>query len=463
MAKKKILLLSDDMRLHSGVGTVSKEFVRGTIKEFDWVQLGGAIKHPDEGKILDLSAELNTDYNITDAYCKIYPVSGYGNPDILRQVMKIEKPDAIIHFTDPRFWQWLYQMEHEIRESVPLMFYTIWDDLPYPRWNEPFYESCDQLLCISKHTHNIVKNVVRDYPKEDWQINYIPHGINSDIFFPINEDSKEYASLLSFKLNLFNEETEPEFVIFWNNRNIRRKNPGDLILAYRDFCESLSKEQADKVLLLMHTDKVDDNGTDLPAVIKELCPYNVMFTTKKYDEKEMNLLYNCADVTVNIASNEGFGLSAAESLMCGVPIINNVTGGLQDHCGFKKDSGEYLTEHDYTTDWGSNHDKRYQRCGNWAKPVFPTNRSLAGSPMTPYIFDDRCKFEHVGIRMKEWYDTPAEKRKEYGMEGHKFVNDPAVGMSSKEMSNRFIKYINLTLDKWAPRKRYTLYKVGEQV
>ena len=48
--KKKILLLSDDCRLKSGVGTMSREFIRGTCHIFDWVQLGGALNHPDNGK-----------------------------------------------------------------------------------------------------------------------------------------------------------------------------------------------------------------------------------------------------------------------------------------------------------------------------------------------------------------------------------------------------------------------------
>ena len=46
--KKKILLLSDDLRMSSGVGTMSREFVLGTLKHYDWVQIGGAIKHPEE-------------------------------------------------------------------------------------------------------------------------------------------------------------------------------------------------------------------------------------------------------------------------------------------------------------------------------------------------------------------------------------------------------------------------------
>ena len=159
MKKKKILLLSDDLRMSSGVGTVSKNFVLGTLHKYDWVQAGGAIKHPEEGKIVDMNESIRKDTGIEDACLKIYPISGYGNQELVRQLINIEKPDAILHYTDPRFWVWLYQMEHEIRQQIPIFYYNIWDDLPYPMWNEPFYESCDLIMNISKQTVNIVDNV----------------------------------------------------------------------------------------------------------------------------------------------------------------------------------------------------------------------------------------------------------------------------------------------------------------
>ena len=101
--KKKILLLSDDLRMHSGIATQSKEFVMGTMHKYDWVQLGGAVKHPEHGKIVDMCQAVQNEYGVRGAYLKIYPITGYGNPNILREVMEIEKPDAIMHFTDPRF------------------------------------------------------------------------------------------------------------------------------------------------------------------------------------------------------------------------------------------------------------------------------------------------------------------------------------------------------------------------
>ena len=72
MAKKKILLLSDDLRLTSGIATVSRDIVLGTAREFDWVQVGAAINHPDKGKVLDLSEDLRKTQGIDGASVKIY-------------------------------------------------------------------------------------------------------------------------------------------------------------------------------------------------------------------------------------------------------------------------------------------------------------------------------------------------------------------------------------------------------
>lgn len=155
--KRKILLLSDDMRLPSGVGGVSKDIVIGTVDMFDWAQLGAAINHPDKGKVFDLSEDAKKSTGIDDAYVKLYPWAGYGDPMVLRQLIDLEKPDAILHFTDPRFWTWLYQMEREIRNyyKIPILYYNIWDSGPTPDYNSDFYASCDSLYSISKQTYGI--------------------------------------------------------------------------------------------------------------------------------------------------------------------------------------------------------------------------------------------------------------------------------------------------------------------
>tara|TARA_R100000322_G_scaffold165609_1_gene131124 strand:+ start:256 stop:1641 length:1386 start_codon:yes stop_codon:yes gene_type:complete len=458
--RKKIVLLSDDLRLSSGVGTMSKEIVFGTLHKYDWFQVGAAIDHPENGKLVDLSEQVKKEIrpDVENPYLKILPFSGYGNQDLIRELMKHEQPDAIMIYTDPRFWDWLFHMEHEIRQKIPIFYYNIWDDLPYPMWNEPFYESVDMLMNISKQTYNIVKNVRKEIPVKDWQCTYIPHGIDEEKYYPIDEEHEEYTDMTTWFSQQLNG-LQPKYTIFYNNRNIRRKQPSDIILAFRTFCEMIGRDKAKECLLLMHTQPKDPNGTNLPEIAEQLCGgFNVAFSSKKLDYKYLNYLYNMASVTINIASNEGFGLGTAESLMTGTPILVNVTGGLQDQCGFKKEDGSYLTEDDYYTEWGSNHDGRYKDCGEWAFPVFPSNRSLQGSLPTPYIFDDRASFEHVAVKMKEIYDI-RDKLKDRGMKGREFVLDEKIGMTAKNMCSRFINDMENAWDNFEPRKKFEIYKV----
>jgi hypothetical protein len=467
--KKKILLLSDDLRLNSGIATMSREIVFGTAHHYDWVQLGAALQHPDHGKIFDVSDSLNKELGIDHASVKIYAHTGYGTADVLREILAAERPDAIMHFTDPRFWDWLYLMEHELHceYKLPLIYYNIWDDAPAPMWNRPFYESCDLLMNISKQTNSLVKLVLgpdgfHDIYTGDGTgkrlVAFVPHGIPKDRFFPLTEGHPEWEEYGKFRDD-FKRNNGVDFIIYWNNRNVRRKQPGDVMLAFRKFCDGLPPEKASRVALFMHTQVQDPNGTDLMAVKKAICPkYKVIFNQEVLPTKLMNFFYNVADVTLNIASNEGFGLSSAESIMAGTVIINNVTGGLQDQCRFEDENGAWIEFKDAFT---TNHTGRYRKCGPWVKPVFPSNRSLQGSIPTPYIFDDRCDFNDVATRIREWYDMPAEERREAGLAGRAWLTSQESGMSAIEMCGRMMVCIDQCLSQWEPKKSFELIKVNK--
>jgi glycosyltransferase involved in cell wall biosynthesis len=460
MAKKKILLLSDDLRMSSGVGTMSKEFVLGTMNHYDWVQVGGAIKHPEAGKVVDMSKSTVEATGIKDAKLTIYPISGYGNPDLLREILNREKPDAILHYTDPRFWRWLYEIEHELRQELPIFYYNIWDDWPAPKYNEWFYESCDLIMNISKQTYAIVNDVCENKPRTDWDSTYLPHGVSEE-FYPISVFDDEHKEVEKLRRQL--TEDNVDFIVFYNNRNIRRKMPGDVIMAFKTFCDMLPKDMADRCALLMHTQPRDENGTDLPEVAKQVAPdYKVYFSDKKLETNQLNHMYNMVDVTINMASNEGFGLGTAESLKAGTPIIVNVTGGMQDQVGFKiKD--KLVTAEDYKEIKSFHDDRKWKdnpdlTWGEWAKPVWPSTRALMGSIPTPYIFDDRCRWDDVADRIKEWYDMGVEKRNACGLKGNEFVKSDEVMITSKAMSQNFIDHMDRAFEEWKPRKPFSIFK-----
>ena len=387
--RKKILLICDDIRVHSGVATVAKEIVLHTCHHFNWAQMAGAIQHPEKGKKTDLSGDTNKMVNIDDSYVVQYPVDGYGDPTILRSVMKNEKPDAILLVTDPRYFKYIFDMEAEIRKDIPIAYLNIWDDYPAPMYNRPFYEACDLLMGISKQTVNINKLVLKDVNKPKI-FKYVPHGLDDTQYYPIDKDHKEYAELNQFKDAVF-KGRESDFTIFFNSRNIRRKQIPDTLLAFRVFLDSLPKDKADKCHIILHTEAVQDAGTDLYKVneyfLGENYPQNVIFSHNKLENKQLNFLYNLADVQVLITSNEGWGLTITEAMLAGTPIIANVTGGMQDQMRFEDKDGKWFEP---DGDIPSNHRKTFTKHGEWAFPVYPSSRSIQGSPPTPYIFDDRC-------------------------------------------------------------------------
>jgi glycosyltransferase involved in cell wall biosynthesis len=458
--RKKILLLSDDIRTTSGIATMAREMVLGTCHHYNWVNLGATIQNPDEGKILDLSGDCNNFAQITDAMVTLHPSSGYGTIERVRDLLKTEKPDAILLFTDPRYWEWLWIHEREIRSQVPILYLNIWDSLPYPLYNKGYYESCDLLMAISKQTENINRSVLGE-AAHDKVIGYVPHGINENVFFPINEGDENWSILQEFKKNLLGDK-EYEFVLMFNSRNIRRKSFPDTLLAWKLFVDGLPEDKKDKVAFIAHTQPVDENGTDLPAVVEMIwgkTPPNVFITgLNRFIPEQMNLLFNCADAGILISSNEGWGLSLTEAMMCGKPIIANVTGGMQDQMRFEDEKGDWIK---FTEEFGSNHFGKYKKCGEWAFPVFPSNMSLIGSVPTPYIFDDRADFRDAAAQIKAIYDLTPEERKRLGKSAREWTLSDEAMMTSTNMGKNVIKYIDQTFDTWIPRKSHDFIKIEE--
>ena len=457
--RKKILLLCDDIRMHSGIATMAREIVVGTSHHFNWVNLGAAINHPEAGKGFDISTEINRLTGIEDSDVKVLPNNGYGDAMQIRALIAQEKPDAIFIFTDPRYWVWLFEIEREIRNEIPLMYLNIWDDYPAPLYNKPYYESCDLLMAISKQTKNI-NEIVLGEAVENKILKYVPHGINEEHFFPMTSVD-QLETLGQFKKDLF-QGKDIEFVAFFNSRNIRRKSPGDVILSYRMFCDLIGEEKAKKCALVMHTQAVDENGTDLYAVREAICDesyVNVFFSQERLDTPQINLLYNIADVGLLITSNEGWGLSLTETMMAGKMIIANVTGGMQDQMRFTDENGKWIN---FSSDFPSNHRGTYKEHGEWAVPVYPSNISMVGSVPTPYIFDDRCAPEDVAKALEEVYNMGKEERDRRGAAAREWVTSDESGMSARQMCTNVIDAMDETFEKFTPRSRFDLYKVTDR-
>jgi glycosyltransferase involved in cell wall biosynthesis len=375
--KITVLTISDHPLLPSGVGTQTKYVIEALLRsgKFNVISLGGAVKHQDYTP------------KRVDGYpgsWEIFPIDGYGNAQIVSAFISDRKPDILYFMTDPRFYEWLWAVDDSIRESVPMVYYHVWDNYPYPKFNKRYYESNDVIASISKVTSDIVRTVAPEVEEH-----YVPHAVDSKIF---NKKPQEEID----KLIANNKSLKDRFVFFWNNRNARRKQTGSLIHWFRDFLE-LESVDRNKVCLFLHTDPNDPHGQPVQYLVDELGfqEGEVVLSTNKLPSEQMSLLYNLADCTVNISDAEGFGLATLESLSCGTPIIVNMTGGLQ----------EQVTDGEQWFGIG----------------ITPASKAVIGSQQVPYIYEDRISREDFLDALLKMYNKTPEELQQLGQLGQEHV------------------------------------------
>jgi glycosyltransferase involved in cell wall biosynthesis len=289
--------------------------------------------------------------------------------------------------------------------------------------------------------------------KETVFLKYIPHGANGKFFFKPSDEAR-----LAFRKKMFGEQLTPEFVVLYNNRNIRRKMTGDVVLAFRKFVLDLTETQRKGCVLVLHTQPVDENGTDLVALVRDCAPeIQVVFSSDRVDTPTLNLIYANSDVVINLANAEGFGLGTLEALMAEKMIIANVTGGLQDQMGFRDDEDNLLNEDiHYNAKFGSNHQGTYRTHGEWVVPVFPKTSTLIGSPPTPYIYEDHADWREAASALRFVYDLDPIERDRRGKLGREYVLNN--NFTAERMGQGFIDGIDTVFSQWKPRERFVMVK-----
>ncbi len=295
--KLKVLTLSDNPLMFSGVGIQTRYMIEGLLKtgKYQFISLGGS-ENPSDTRPIKTN-EYGDDWVIIPT--NMQALKAHANAEMVRSILATEKPDVVWFMTDPRFWEWLWMIEHEIRPHVPILYYHVWDNYPAPTFNAKFYNSNDVIVTISKLTDDIVKLTAPEVTRH-----YLPHTVNTDIFKRYPKEEIEKREQIIFG----SEGRKGRFVFFWNSRNQRRKHAGTMIYWFKEFLDTVGR---DKAVLIMHTDPFDPHGSNLEALIKELGLTNgeVRFSTNnKTTFDDLAYFYNIADCTLNSSDAEGFGL-----------------------------------------------------------------------------------------------------------------------------------------------------------
>ena len=376
--KKKILLLSDHALCTSGVGVQSRHLMTGLIEKDEWSvrQFGAAIKHADYNTV-----RVNDDFIIK-------PVDGFGTKELLRVTLATEKPDVVILFTDPRFFIWLFEMEDEIHQICPIAWWHVWDNAPYPAFNNALYESTDLINCHSHMTYELIKD------HHPGKVNFVPHALPPDIHYKLPDSEIE-----NIRQQLLGSARKDWFIAHWVNRNARRKRPNDLLEAWAKFLDKIEKKHNKRdAVLVLHTDPHDSEGPALRHAVDFLgISENIVFSTERVDFGQMNALHNVSDVCINISYAEGFGLPTLESMQAGTPIIALQTGGLTRQVVDHRDGSE----------------------NGIALPV--EMRTLVGSQTVPYIYEDYCDNDTTAAAIMKMYEMSPTERQELGEKARKYA------------------------------------------
>ena len=409
MQKKKVLILSDHALSTSGVGTQTRHLVNGLLKKGGWTfrQFGAAIKHSDYRTIV-----VNDDFIIK-------PIDGFGSKEMLRVTLATEKPDLILIFTDPRFFVWLFEMEDEIHQICPIAWWHVWDNWPKPTFNFPFYDSTDLINCHSHLTYEICK---QDFPEKT---NFIPHALPPEIFYPLTDEQR-----MARKVEILGPSKKDNFVLFWVNRNARRKRPSDVIESWSMFVKKINKEGKRDATLIMHTDPLDQEGPNLHEVVKFFgVQDSVIFSTDRIDFEKMNVLHNISDACINISYAEGFGLATLEAMQCGRPIIAATTGGLTRQVIDHRDGSEN------------------------GVALRIESRTLVGSQVVPYIYEDYVSNETTASAIEKLYRLSPDEKKALGEKAYRYVQDE---FSYDNVINRWDETLKETIENW--KTRYNSWK-----
>ena len=401
----KVLLCSDAPMYQSGYGKITLLVARHLISQGHEVIILGSDSRQVPFTPIDYEG------------CKLYLVHDYGNCEHIRWLLKNEKPDVVWANADPHFYSYLFKMDNEVRRQCPIVFYHLWDDEPYPKYNIPYYASCDRIIAGSKFTFNLL---TANGELNANSIDYAPIGFDPQVYFPQSADEKQLFKN-DFDASTHGKYAHIKFVAGFVGRNAPRKQ---LLSILNSFC----KWQHDKpdALLFVHSPEADFGG-QFEYVMKTLYSgANVVFSQAsplQQGDDLINRFYNFFDVLLNRSEAEGFGMPIAEAMLAGTPCITIDTTGPS---GLVNDENGWLLPADVL--------------------------ALEGSAVTPYIYSRFVTDEKFIAAIDEAYrntelrEQKAAKCRQYIMQNYS-MNQFVTGVENSLLT---------ACKTWTPYAEYTV-------
>lgn len=249
---------------------------------------------------------------------KLVQVDIYGQSRFV-EMLGIVEPDAVVMLNDPFVvWKFLFKNNWD-DQKILLQYRPILAYMPVDGTNQP-------------ETWRVLDKVTTPVLMSRFGRTWLPdapvvwHGVDTDSFRPVKEGpyttgDKEIRSKRDAKKALG---YDPDgFLIVRVDRNSRRK---DFASTFKALTPVMKKYR--DIQVHFHCKPVGEDGVELPQLFsREPDIADRFFVPGDHDtkhgwaENDLAILYNAADLVVSTSWGEGFGLTLAESVACGVPVI----------------------------------------------------------------------------------------------------------------------------------------------
>lgn len=185
--------------------------------------------------------------------------------------------------------------------------------------------SCDRIICVGK---KLVEDIGKYDPKLKNKLVYIPHGINTQIFYPLPDKDD-----INYPQGWNREKTNMLCVAnFYYNKGI------DILINAFSQLPDLNHHHLH--IISPNGDKKTKNAVNHLIDEHKLQKQITIYGSKK--PQELADYYRAADLLISPSRKEGFGLVVAEAIACGTPVLATQSGGPEEIVN--SDSGTIVKE-----------------------------------------------------------------------------------------------------------------------
>jgi glycosyltransferase involved in cell wall biosynthesis len=330
--KCRFMLVGTHAQQYTGYSKVTYNIVRELAQEESWLDVihFGFQKHPQvppiyrpyppHVKVIDAAA-LEVAAGVKEP-----TTFGFG---VLPEVIKREKPDVVMIYNDMSV---VAQFLETIRKAGIDRTFKLWIyvDQVYTMHPQPLIDllnrDADRVFAFTPYWKKVLKEQGVNRP-----IDVLGHGFDATVFKPISRsDARRRIGL-----------PDDAFIYMCLNRNTPRKRYDLLVMA---FAELVVRNPTKPIFLLCVCDKGERGGfllfdiylRELKKLGAEVDRYTsrLILSAKElsFNDDEINIFYNVADVGVSSAEGEGWGLCNFEQMGLGIPQVLPDIGGFKEYC-----------------------------------------------------------------------------------------------------------------------------------